>query len=87
MNWDQLEGKWKQVKGSLKAKWGDLTNDDLDYINGKRENLIGRMQERYGIAKEEAQKRADEWIKTVGSDVPPYQQHTSEQHKETPARH
>ena len=62
MNWDQVEGKWKQMKGSLKAKWADFTDDDLDYINGQRENLVGRMQERYGIAKEEAQKRADEWL-------------------------
>jgi len=68
MNWDQMEGKWKQMKGSLQAKWGELTDDDLDYINGHREKLVGRMQERYGVAKEEAQKRADEWLDSHGSE-------------------
>jgi len=68
MNWDQMEGKWKQMKGSLQAKWGELTDDDLDYINGHREKLVGRMQERYGVAKEEAQKRADEWLDSYGSE-------------------
>jgi uncharacterized protein YjbJ (UPF0337 family) len=63
MNWDQVEGKWKQMKGSMKQKWGKLTNDDLDYIAGSRDRFVGRMQERYGIDKEEAQKQADEWLK------------------------
>ena len=58
MNWDQVQGKWKQFKGSAKQQWGKLTDDDLDFINGKREALIGKLQERYGIAREEAQKRA-----------------------------
>jgi uncharacterized protein YjbJ (UPF0337 family) len=61
MNWDQFEGKWKQVKGSIVEKWGDLTDDDLDQINGKRERLIGRIQERYGIAKAAAEKQVEEW--------------------------
>ena len=64
MNWDQVEGKWKQVKGSVKEKWGKLTDDDLDFIAGKRDQLVGKLQERYGIAREEAQKRADEWQMT-----------------------
>jgi uncharacterized protein YjbJ (UPF0337 family) len=63
MNWDQAEGKWKQVKGSLKEKWGKLTNDDLDVIAGKRDKLVGMLQERYGIAKEEAERESDEWIR------------------------
>src|SRR5437588_5144292 len=61
MNWDQSEGKWKQVKGNVKQTWGKITDDDLDYIAGKRENLVGKLQERYGMAKEEAQKKADDW--------------------------
>jgi uncharacterized protein YjbJ (UPF0337 family) len=65
MNWDQAEGKWKQVKGLLKEKWGKLTNDDLDLIAGKRDKLVGKLQERYGIAKEEAEKQSDEWIRLV----------------------
>jgi uncharacterized protein YjbJ (UPF0337 family) len=67
MNWDQTEGKWKQLKGSVKEQWGKLTDDDLTIIAGNRDKLIGKVQERYGIAKEEAQKRADEWLKSVGS--------------------
>ena len=61
MNWDQVEGKWKQLKGSIKAKWGKLTDDDLDVIEGQKDQLVGRVQERYGIAKDEAQKQVDEW--------------------------
>jgi uncharacterized protein YjbJ (UPF0337 family) len=63
MNWDQIEGKWKQAKGSVKQKWGKLTDNDLDFIAGKRDHFVGKLQERYGIEKEEAQKRADEWAK------------------------
>jgi len=66
MNWDQIEGKWKQAKGSLKTQWGKLTDDDLDVIGGQRDKLVGKLQERYGYAKEDAQKRADEWVKTAG---------------------
>jgi uncharacterized protein YjbJ (UPF0337 family) len=65
MNSDQMAGKWKQMKGAAKQKWGKLTDDDLDVIAGQRDMLVGKLQERYGIAKEEAQKRADEWWKTA----------------------
>jgi uncharacterized protein YjbJ (UPF0337 family) len=61
MNAEQLKGKWMQLKGSVKTKWGKLTDDDLDVINGQEEQLIGRIQERYGIAKEEAQRQVKEW--------------------------
>ena len=61
MNWDLIEGKWKQMKGRLREKWGNLTDDDLEMIAGKREQLIGRLQARYGIAKEEAIKQVDEF--------------------------
>jgi uncharacterized protein YjbJ (UPF0337 family) len=64
MNWDQVEGKWRQVKGSMKQQWGKLTDDDLDYIAGSRDKFIGRLQERYGINREEAQKQADQWLRT-----------------------
>lgn len=63
MNWDQVEGKWKQVRGSAKQQWGKLTDNDLEQIAGMRDKLVGKLQERYGIAQEEAQKKADEWIK------------------------
>ena len=62
MNWDQVEGKWKQYKGQVKEKWGRLTDDDLDVINGKRQQLIGRIQQHYGIAREEAEKQTDEFV-------------------------
>jgi uncharacterized protein YjbJ (UPF0337 family) len=65
MNWDQIEGKWKQLKGSAREKWGDLTNDDLEFIAGHRDRLVGRLQERYGYLREDAQRRADEWAQAV----------------------
>ncbi|MDW5443586.1 CsbD family protein [Polaromonas sp. SM01] len=57
MNKDQVEGNWLQFKGKVKEQWGKLTDDDLDVIDGKREQLLGRIQERYGIAKDEAEKQ------------------------------
>jgi uncharacterized protein YjbJ (UPF0337 family) len=65
MNWDQVEGKWKQYKGQAKEKWGKLTDDDLDVIEGRRQQLVGRIQERYGIAKDVAEQQADEFVKTL----------------------
>jgi len=61
MNSDQMKGKWKQIKGSVKERWGKLTDDDLDVIDGQQDQLIGTIQERYGIAREAAQKQVDEW--------------------------
>jgi len=68
MNWDRVEGKWKQASGKVKEKWGKLTDDDLQFVNGKREQLVGRIQERYGIAKDEAERQVDEFSKTYGTD-------------------
>jgi len=62
MNWDRIEGNWKQFKGKVREQWGELTNDDLDVAAGKREHLAGRIKERYGITKEEAEKKLDEWM-------------------------
>lgn len=61
MNWDQVKGKWKQFKGDAQKQWGKLTNDDFDQIEGDRQKLVGKVQERYGIAKEEAEKQVDDW--------------------------
>lgn len=55
MNWNQVEGNWKQFKGQVKETWGKLTDDDLEVIGGKRDKLIGKLQEKYGIAQEEAE--------------------------------
>ena len=57
MNWDIVEGNWKQFKGKVKVQWGKLTDDDLDVINGKRIDLAGKIQESYGVTKEEAEKQ------------------------------
>ena len=70
MNWDQLAGKWMQVRGSVKQQFGKLTDDDLQLIAGSRDKFVGKLQERYGIAKEEAQKRADEWLKSAAEGQP-----------------
>jgi uncharacterized protein YjbJ (UPF0337 family) len=61
MNWDQIEGKWKQSAGAVKEKWGKLTDDDLTVIAGKKDQLVGKIQERYGVAKEAAQEQVDEF--------------------------
>jgi uncharacterized protein YjbJ (UPF0337 family) len=66
MNWDRIEGGWKQFKGVVKERWGKLTDDDLSVIEGRRDNLAGRIQERYGIARDEADREIDEWLKEPG---------------------
>lgn len=67
MNWEQIEGKWKQYAGQIKEKWGRLTDDDLQQIAGKRDQLIGRIQERYGIAKEEVERQVDDFWKSLNT--------------------
>lgn len=61
MNWDQIEGKWKQFKGNVQQQWGKLSNDEIDQIDGHREELVGKIQERYGIAREEAEQQVKDW--------------------------
>jgi len=62
MNWDQIQGQWKQLKGDALQNWGRLTNDDVDVASGDREKLEGIIQERYGKTKEEAHREVDEWM-------------------------
>ncbi|MTH64824.1 CsbD family protein [Paracoccus shanxieyensis] len=62
MNWDIIEGKWNQVKGSVKEKWGDLTDDELTEVGGKRDKLAGKLQEKYGWTKEEAERKVDDFF-------------------------
>lgn len=57
MNWDRIEGNWKQAKGRIKEQWGKLTDDDLDVIDGKREQLAGKIQHAYGVSKDEAEQQ------------------------------
>ena len=61
-SWEQIAGKWKQFSGQVKKKWGSLTDDELMQVNGRRDVLVAKIQERYGVAKEEANKQIDEWI-------------------------
>lgn len=65
MNWDQIEGNWTEMKGKARQQWGKLTNDELDVVNGKRDELIGRLQAKYGLTKEEAERQVDNWSKDM----------------------
>jgi uncharacterized protein YjbJ (UPF0337 family) len=69
MNWTQVEGKWSQVKGQLRSQWSKLTDDDLSNLQGKREQISGKIVERYGLAKDEAERQLDKWIGGLGDDV------------------
>lgn len=61
MNWDVIQGKWKQAMGSAKGKWGELTDDELQQVDGDREKLVGKVQEKYGLARNEAEREVDDW--------------------------
>jgi len=65
MDWNRVEGNWKQFKGAAKEKWGKLTDDDLNVIEGRREQLEGKLQQRYGFAKDQIHKDVDDWFKTL----------------------
>ena len=64
MNSDQMQGQWKQMKGKVKEKWGKLTDNDLDVIAGKRDQFIGKLQERYGYTREQAERDLSDWERT-----------------------
>ena len=65
MNWDRVQGNWKQFAGNAKVKWGKLTDDDLTVIDGRREQLEGKIQEHYGYGKEQVKKELDDWAATL----------------------
>lgn len=65
MNWDRVKGNWKQIQGRARQKWGELTDDDLETAAGNRDELIGRVQARYGIARDEAERQVDDWQKSL----------------------
>jgi uncharacterized protein YjbJ (UPF0337 family) len=61
MNWDRIQGNWRMVKGKVKEQWGKLTDDDFDVVAGRRNQLAGKIQERYGVTKEEAERQIAAW--------------------------
>jgi len=65
MNWNELEGKWNQMKGSVREKWGKLTDDDVQTIGGKKDQFIGKLQERYGMSRDQAEKDLDAWLQRL----------------------
>ena len=68
MNWERIEGNWKQLKGRVVEQWGKLTDDDLDVVQGRRDQLAGKIQERYGIARDEAERQVTDWEGRVEDD-------------------
>jgi uncharacterized protein YjbJ (UPF0337 family) len=69
MDWNQVEGNWRQLKGSAKAQWGKVTDADLTQIEGRREQLEGKIQERYGYTKERVRKELDDWYRAIANDL------------------
>jgi uncharacterized protein YjbJ (UPF0337 family) len=65
MNWDQIEGQWKQLGSQLKSKWAKFTDDDVKNLGAKKDELVGKIQERYGVLKDEAEAQVDQWIKEI----------------------
>ena len=68
MNWDRIQGNWRQLSGKAKEQWGKLTDDDWDIVAGRRDQLTGKVQERYGLAKDEAERRVAEWERKASDD-------------------
>jgi len=64
VNWDRIQGNWKQMKGALRTKWGKLTDDEFEQLAGHRDKLVGKIQERYGVQKDEAERQVNEWEKS-----------------------
>jgi len=69
MNWTQIEGKWDQLKGDLKSNWAKLTDDDIKAIGGRIENLMGKLVERYGLKREQAQEQIDQWTHSLSGKI------------------
>jgi uncharacterized protein YjbJ (UPF0337 family) len=68
MNWERLAGNWKRVQGKARQRWGKLTADEFEIVAGGRDELIGRVQARYGVAHDAAERRVDNWLESVGND-------------------
>ena len=68
MNWDQIEGNWKQFKGQAKQKWAKLTDSDWNMLSGKKDELVGRVQERYGYERDQAEREVDDWSRGINNE-------------------
>lgn len=66
MNWDIIKGNWKQLQGSVKAKWADLTDDEITEMAGERDKMVGKLQEKYGYAKDQAETEVDDFMRDKG---------------------
>ena len=69
MNWDRIEGNWKQFKGKARQKWAELTDDDLDKLRGKKDELVGKLQERKGIERDRAEREVNEWADSLNENI------------------
>lgn len=67
MNWNEIEGKWKQMTGSIKERWGDFTDDEIQELSGKREKFLGALQVKYGMTQEAAERELDDWASKHGN--------------------
>jgi uncharacterized protein YjbJ (UPF0337 family) len=65
MNWDQIEARWNELKGDVRSKWAKLTDDDVELIGGKKDTLVGKLQERYGYLKDDAERAVDRWLSDI----------------------
>jgi uncharacterized protein YjbJ (UPF0337 family) len=65
VNWSQVEGQWKQVKAQVKSKWAKLNDDDLQNLSAKKDELVGKLQERYGLLKDEAERQVDAFVESL----------------------
>ena len=72
MNWDTFHGNWRQFKGAVQEKWGDITDDDFDVIAGNREQFAGKIQERYGVARDQAEREVDDFVRDLKESTPSY---------------
>jgi uncharacterized protein YjbJ (UPF0337 family) len=72
MNWDTIQGEWKQLSAQVKIRWAKLTDDDVTKMSAKKDELVGAIQQRYGVMREEAEKQVDEWVKKI----PGHKQHS-----------
>ena len=70
MNWDEMSGRWSQLKGQAREQWGELTDSDLDRVGGRKDQLVGLLQEKYGYLRGAAERDLDRWVATLTSPAP-----------------